>query len=224
MPLRIKICCIATVAEAQAAIAAGADAIGLVASMPSGPGPISDQAIANIARRVPPAVDSFLLTSETQPEAVVDHVQRCGTSVVQLVDSVPDETYRALRENCPNVRIVQVLHVENDRALHEAQRVAPMVDSLLLDSGRPNATVPVFGGTGDTHDWSISARIVKQVPLPVFLAGGLNPANVTSAIATVRPFGVDLCTGVRIGGCLDDTLLHEFIGAARMRINGRLLL
>lgn len=211
MRTRIKICCIMTVTEAKAAIRAGADAVGLVAEMPSGPGPISDTAILEIARSVPPGVDSFLLTSETQPHAVVGHVMRCGTSVVQLVDSVPDETYRALRETCPNVRIVQVLHVENNRAVSEAYRVSGAVDAILLDSGRPNASVPELGGTGSVHDWSVSARIVKEASVPIILAGGLNAENVGAAIAGVRPFGVDLCSGVRTAGELDLALLYGFI-------------
>ena len=192
---------------------AGADAVGLVAKMPSGPGTISDDAIASIARTIPPGVDSFLLTSETQPEAVVNHVSRCGTSVVQLVNAVRSETYSALRQACPSVRIIQVLHVEDERSLTEARRVSSMVDAILLDSGRPNAPVPEFGGTGRVHDWRISAQIVKDASVPIFLAGGLDATNVTLAIARVQPFGVDLCSGVRVGGDLDESLLREFIAS-----------
>ena len=191
----------------------GADALGLVSSMPSGPGTISDRDIATISRTVPPGIDTFLLTAETQPEAVVDHVSRCGTSVVQLVSSVPPETYAALRSSCPNVRIVQVLHVEDQRSVADAKKVSGKVDAILLDSGCPNATVPELGGTGRTHDWRISAQIAETVPLPVFLAGGLDAANVALAIARVQPFGVDLCSGVRVGGDLDESLLREFIAS-----------
>ncbi len=188
----------------------GADAIGLVAKMPSGPGPISDESIREIASIVPPGVDSFLLTSETEPSAVVSHVTRCRTSVVQLVDSVSSLVYQALREACSGVRIVQVLHVENESALTEAHRISSLVDAILLDSGRPKASVPTLGGTGDVHDWSISTRIVKEVRLPVFLAGGLNPENVGAAISQVQPYAVDLCSGVRTNGVLDSGLLKSF--------------
>lgn len=215
MNTRIKICCITTVAEAQEAIRAGADAIGLVAKMPSGPGPISDDLIREISSIVPPGVDSFLLTSETEPAAVVNHVVRCKTSVVQLVDTVPDRTYQALREACPNVRIVQVLHVENEGAIIEAHRISGLVDSILLDSGRPSASVPELGGTGSVHDWNISAKIVEEVQVPIILAGGLNPENVETAISKVGPFGVDLCSGVRINGKLDPAKLREFIESVR---------
>ena len=210
---RIKICCIASAEEAGLAVAAGADALGLVACMPSGPGPIPDHAIAEIAASAPPPVATFLLTSETEPDTVVDHVRRCGTNTVQLVDAVPLETYAALRARCPAVKIVQVLHVIDDGTLEEARAVAPQVHALLLDSGRPTAAVKELGGTGRTHDWSVSRRIVAEAGKPVFLAGGLRPDNVAQAIASVRPYGVDLCSGVRTDGVLDATKLTAFVTA-----------
>ena len=214
--VRAKICCISSIEEARLAVAAGTDALGLVAKMPSGPGPISDDLISRIADTVPPPVSCFLLTSETEPDAVVAHVKRCGTDTVQLVDAVPLHTYKALRSDCPNVRIVQVIHVEDEAAIDEAKTLAPHVDALLLDSGRPKASardgsVKELGGTGRTHDWSVSAKLVAEVEKPVFLAGGLNAFNVGEAIRAVRPFGVDLCSGVRTDGALDAEKLREYL-------------
>ncbi len=210
---RIKICCIASIEEARLAIAKGADALGLVARMPSGPGPIPDSAIAEIAAAVPPPIATFLLTSETEPDAVVDHVRACGTSTVQLVDAVPSATYQALRRAHPALRVVQVLHVTGPETLEEAKEIAPQVDALLLDSGNPGAAVKELGGTGRTHDWAVSARIVAEVPKPVFLAGGLRADNVATAIAAVRPYGVDLCSGVRTDDRLDPAKLGPFVEA-----------
>lgn len=213
MRTRVKVCCIASVEEARAAIELGADALGLVSSMPSGPGPIPDERIAEIAARVPPPVATFLLTRRTDADAVVEQVRRCGTSVVQLVDAVEGATYDRLRRDCPAVRIVQVIHVQDEGSLVEAQRVAERVDALLLDSGRPGAKVRELGGTGRVHDWSLSRRIVEQSPVPVFLAGGLHAGNVAEALRRVRPFGVDLCSGVRTGGRLDQQKLRAFVKA-----------
>lgn len=215
MRTRVKVCCIASANEAKMAIRAGADAIGLVAEMPSGPGPIPDELIAEIASSIPPGVDSFLLTSETEPESVVAHVRRCGTSVVQLVDTVPRKTYAALREACPGVRIVQVIHVEDEGAIEQARDVASLVDAILLDSGCPGAEKPELGGTGRVHDWVVSARVVREAAAPVFLAGGLNVENVRSAIGQVAPYGVDLCSGVRTAGTLDEELLSKFMAEVR---------
>lgn len=213
MKTRVKVCCISSVEEARIAVAGGADAIGLVARMPSGPGTIEDELIAEIAATIPPGIDSFLLTSETAPNDVVAHVQRCGTSVVQLVDEVPLETYAALRGECGATRIVQVIHVEDRGAEEQAQRAAPLVDAILLDSGRPNAEVPEFGGTGRQHDWNISQSVVRDLGVPVYLAGGLNAGNVGSAIRRVDPFGVDLCSGVRGTNGLSERLLGRFMMA-----------
>lgn len=211
MRTRVKVCCIQSVDEARLAVDFGADALGLVAEMPSGPGPIADEAIAEVAAAAPPSVATFLLTSRTEPDAVVEHVTRCGTNVVQLVDAVPDATYRALRAACPTVRIVQVIHVEGDAALNDAARVAAQVDAVLLDSGRPSAPVRELGGTGRAHDWAVSRRIVRGLDVPVFLAGGLSAANAASAVAGVAPFGLDLCSGVRSDGALDRDKLAAFM-------------
>ena len=215
MRTRVKICCIQNRDEARLAIRSGADCIGLVAEMPSGPGPIADDVIADIAVDCPPGLSTFLLTSRTDPGAVVEHVIAARTNVVQLVDAVPTETYDAIRDACPAVRIVQVVHVEGGDAVGVAEQAAPHVDAILLDSGRPNAAVKELGGTGRTHDWEVSSRVVAGVPVPVYLAGGLSLSNVAEAIETVRPFGVDLCSGVRVAGALDADLLREFMSAVR---------
>ncbi len=211
--LRVKICCIASVEEAALAIRHGAAALGLVGRMPSGPGPIDDSLIAEIAASAPPAVATFLLTSETEPEAIVDHVRRCGTNTVQIVDAVEPAAYRALRRAVPAVKIVQAIHVTGPESLDEAKTLAPLVDALLLDSGRPQAPVKELGGTGRVHDWSLSQRIVAEVARPVFLAGGIRPENAAEAYRQVRPFGIDLCTGARRNGRLDAGRLRGLFAA-----------
>jgi phosphoribosylanthranilate isomerase len=212
--IRIKICCIQSEGEARLAVSCGADALGLVAAMPSGPGPIDDQLIATIAARVPPPVATFLLTCATEPEAIIDHARRCRTNTVQLVDRVADEAYPRLRRALPGIKLVQVIHVAGEDAVAEAVAAAAHTDALLLDSGRPHATIKVLGGTGRVHDWALSRRIVEAAPCPVFLAGGLRADNVGAAIATVRPFGVDVCTGVRRADySLDPEKLEAFVTA-----------
>jgi len=210
---RVKICCIETEAMARAAIDAGASALGLVTAMPSGPGVISDAQARRIAALAPPGVATFLLTSATDPAGLVAQVAAAGTSVVQIVDAVTPAAYAALRQALPAVKIVQVIHVEDEDALDEARAVAPLVDGLLLDSGRPKAAIKELGGTGRVHDWRISQRIVAAVPRPVYLAGGLGPGNVAEAIRAVRPFGVDLCSGVRSDGKLDAQKLAALMTA-----------
>ncbi len=200
-------------AEASMAIRNGADAIGLVGKMPSGPGPIEDDLIASIARRIPPPVATFLLTSEQSAEGIISHINRVHTNTVQVVDELTKGVYADIREALPAVRIVQVIHVRGQESLEEALRLQNDVDAFLLDSGNPGATIKTLGGTGNTHDWNISREIVNKVNIPVFLAGGLNAANVKEAISQVNPFGVDICSGVRTNGKLDEAKLKAFIAA-----------
>jgi phosphoribosylanthranilate isomerase len=212
--IRIKICCIQSEGEARLAIAAGADALGLVGTMPSGPGPIDDELIAAIAARVPPPVATFLLTSETEAEAIIAHARRCRTNTLQLVDRVADEVYPLLRLALPGIKLVQVIHVAGEESVAEAVAAAAHADALLLDSGQPHAAIKVLGGTGRVHDWALSRRIVEAAPCPVILAGGLRADNVGRAIAAVRPFAVDLCTGVRRADySLDPAKLTPFVAA-----------
>lgn len=213
MRTRLKVCCISSAEEARIAVEAGASALGLVGKMPSGPGPIPDSLIREIAAWVPPPVSRFLLTSRTDPDAIVEHARACGVDTVQLVDAVATEAYARIRTALPYLRIVQVLHVAGDQSVEDARRVAPHVHAILLDSGRPNAAVRELGGTGRVHDWEISRRIVVAASSPVLLAGGLNPGNVGEAIERVRPYGIDLCSGIRTNGRLDGTKLGALVAA-----------
>ena len=211
---RLKICCIASIEEAQLAISAGADAIGLVAKMPSGAGTIADEQIALIAAFVPPPVATVLLTSETSAADIAAHIQSTGPSVVQIVSHIDPLEAAKLAILQPHVRRIQVIHVEGPEALTLIPVYAPYVHAFLLDSGRPSAVIPELGGTGRSHDWAVSAAIVRASQRPVFLAGGLNADNVGDAIRQVRPFGLDLCSGIRTHGRLDITKLTAFVNAA----------
>ena len=202
-----------SVAEARLAVSAGASALGLVGRMPSGPGVVDDALIAEIAAVVPPPVATFLLTSETRADAIVDHVRRCRTNTVQLVDRVEVTAHAAIRRALPQVKIVQVLHVADADVVDEARALAGVVDAFLLDSGNPKLAVKELGGTGRVHDWDLSRRVVDAVDRPVFLAGGLRAANVGEAITRVQPFGVDLCSSVRSEGRLDADKLAAFFAA-----------
>jgi len=209
----VKVCCIADLDEARLAIAAGASAIGLVSAMPSGPGPIAEDEITRIAAGVPRPTETFLLTALVQAEAIADQLRRCGTTAVQLVDRVEEPELRRLRRLLPDTRIVQVIHVTGPESVDEARAAAPLVDTLLLDSGNPQLAVKELGGTGRVHDWEHSRHIRDTVSVPVLLAGGLHPGNARAALQRVEPAGLDVCSGLRLNGRLDAGLLHAFFGA-----------
>ena len=207
-------CCIGTVAEAWAAIDAGASAIGLVSAMPTGAGVITDEIAAEIAGQVPPGVDTFLLTSRQDAVGIIEQHRRIRSTTLQLVDRVARTELLRLREDLPGVRLVQVIHVTGEQAMTEAQGVAGLVDAVLLDSGNPTLPLKELGGTGRRHDWAISARIREVLPVPVFLAGGLSPLNAAEAVRKVGPYALDVCSSLRVDGSLEVDLLREFFQAA----------
>jgi len=201
MKMPFKVCGIQSTEEADLAVAAGAAALGLVAEMPSGPGPISDDKIREIAGHVLKKhgyeVWRVLLTSRIDAEAIADHIAMTGVNTVQLVDVPAVGAHERLRKVFPHIRLIQVIHVEDERAIDEAVAAAHTADAILLDSGKPNARHRTLGGTGNTHDWSISRKIVATIEKPVFLAGGLKPDNAVAAIKEVSPYGLDICSGLR---------------------------
>jgi phosphoribosylanthranilate isomerase len=212
---RVKICCIASPEEAWTAISAGADALGLVSRMPSGGNDIPDADIARIAATTPPPVATFLLTAESTADAISAHIRATRPSVVQIVSPIDPAQSARLAGLEPYIRRVQVIHVESEDALNLILLYAQHVHAFLLDTGRPGAKIPEPGGTGRVHDWDISACFVDASPLPVFLAGGLTPANGGDAIRRARPFGLDLYSGVRTAGQLDPGKLAAFMRAVR---------
>ena len=215
MRIRIKICCINSVEEAKVAIRHGADALGLVGKMPNGPGPIPDWLIAEITKTIHPPIATFLLTCETLAAQIISHHKRTFTNTIQLVDDLPGKEYAIIKEAIPAIKLVQVIHVIDDSSVEEAIKVSEHVDAILLDSGNPKLAVKELGGTGRVHNWKLSRRIVESIQIPVFLAGGLNSENVRRAIDEVQPYGVDVCSGVRTNGQLDENKLKAFFEGAR---------
>ncbi|MBO3696838.1 phosphoribosylanthranilate isomerase [Roseivirga sp. E12] len=212
---KIKICCIASLEEALMAINAGADALGFVCAIPTSSRTIDKQKVAEITPHIPSQVATSVLTSELTASSIAENVRLTGTSRVQILSHITSTESKRLSELIPDIQRVQIIHIESKASLGLIDQYASYVDFFQLDSGRPNLKVPEFGGTGRTHDWSISAEFVKRSPRPVFLAGGLTPENVIEAIRRVRPFGVDLCSGVRTDGRLDPDKLKVFIDNVR---------
>ena len=211
---RVKVCCIASIHEARMAIEHGASAVGLVSAMPSGPGPIPEELIAEIAATIPPGVSSFLLTCQQNVDALIDQQRRLRVNTLQICDRLAPRSYERLREALPGVSLVQVVHVTGPESVEEAIAIAPEVDAVLLDSGNQSLPIKELGGTGRTHDWSLSRAIRDAIEVPLFLAGGLKPENVAAAIREVQPFGIDVCSGLRTEGKLDPQKLAAFFRAA----------
>jgi len=217
---RVKICCIGSIDEAALAIECGASALGLVSDMPSGPGVISDERIAEIAATVPPSIGTFLLTSRQEVADIIEQQHFCRTNTIQICDHLTRGTHRDLKNALPGISLVQVVHVTGPESIEEAVRVARNVDAILLDSGNQKLAVKELGGTGRTHDWTLSRAIRERIAAPLFLAGGLTPENVGQAIDGVGPFGLDVCSGVRTERKLDAAKLKRFFSAVRAAARG----
>ena len=215
---RVKICCIGSVDEAALAVECGASALGLVSDMPSGPGVISNERIAEIAAIVPPGIGTFLLTSRQRVADIIEQQHFCRTNTIQICDHLTLGTHRDLKEALPGISVVQVVHVAGPESVEEAARAAAHVDAILLDSGNRKLAVKELGGTGRTHDWTLSRAIRERIGIPMFLAGGLTPENVGQAVEEVGPFGVDVCSGVRTDGKLDASKLERFFAAVTRRL------
>ena len=206
--VKVKICCISSIEEARLAVAYGAAAIGLVGRMPSGPGIITDELIHAIAKTVPPPIQTFLLTSETTTDNIIEHHKKVNTTTIQIVDALSGREYHKIREAIPNVQLVQVIHVLDEGSIKEAIEISEFVDAILLDSGNPNLPTKVLGGTGKTHNWDLSKKIRENISIPTYLAGGINKDNIRMAIDHVQPYGIDLCSSVRANGQLDESKLE----------------
>jgi phosphoribosylanthranilate isomerase len=208
---RVKICCVCSLEEAWVAINHGASALGLVSEMPSGPGVIPEVLIAKIARRIPPFVSSVLLTSKRKPSEIIEQHFRCMTNSIQICDDLDPESLDEVVRTLPGVDIIRVIHIHGEESIEEAETIASFVDGVLLDSGTKEGSVVELGGTGRSHNWDVSRRIVEALEVPVILAGGLNPGNVAEAINLVKPFAVDVCSGVRTEGSLDFDKIQSFM-------------
>jgi len=210
---KVKICCISSIQEAELVINAGADAIGLVGPMPSGPGVISFSQIQEIRSVIGKTVDSFLLTSELTAERIISQHALTQTSTIQIVDNIGKAELVELKNALPRTQLVQVIHVQNEEAIQHAIDIQDYIDAILLDSGRPDKQIKILGGTGNIHNWNISRNIVNLISKPVWLAGGLNPDNVIEAYHKVKPYGIDLCSGLRSNKKLDEEKLNRFFVA-----------
>jgi phosphoribosylanthranilate isomerase len=154
-----------------------------------------------------------VLTATTDVDRLEELYRTTGVNTVQLWDPLQPGEYERLREKAPGIFIAQSVHVMGDEALDTAREIARHVDALVLDSGDSEPPFRWQNPAGQTHDWELSRRISDAIHLPILLAGGLTPDNVGQAIRVVRPYGVDVCSGVRKDGGLDQSLLVAFLEA-----------
>lgn len=223
MSLWIKICGNTSLADAQLATEAGADAVGFVFA-PS-PRQVTAQLVAAIAPKLPEAVEKIGVFPESSTEEIVSAVRAGGLTGVQLHFDAPTDLAARIREELgPDLRILQVMHFAPDLADECMARIAlydedQNLDGVLVDSRTATAT----GGTGVAYDWELAAKTLfrEAKARKRVAAGGLTPANVAEAIARLRPWGVDAVSGVEAApGRKDAAKVRAFIANARAAARG----
>ena len=211
--LRVKICGIKNEDELKLALTAGADAVGFITEVPlETPRRITLERARTLVRKVPIFVESVLVIMPTSPEEVYQMAERARPGAIQIHTPPDSELLERIqdlrREN--GIKIVQTIGIGKKTLLEihgEIERISRYINAVLLDTERPCGG----GGTGRTHDWSMSREIVEETKLPVILAGGLNHENVRDAVRTVRPYGVDTASGVEVNGVKEKYRLRAFI-------------
>lgn len=189
----IKVCGIQNIDEALGCVEAGANTIGMLLGIThTAEDKISSATGKGIVDALPAGIRTVMVTHLLDADEISDIAKEVGISAVQIHDDLGVLGIKKLRELLPGIELIKAIHVTGEEALQQALQYAPHVDMLLLDS----RTKDLLGGTGQTHDWSISRRIVEAVDKPVILAGGLNPGNIESAIERVMPYGIDANSGL----------------------------
>jgi len=209
-PVRVKVACIRNPEEARRAVSFGAAAIGMAAETPAGGPGLTLGEIAAIVASVPESIGTFLMTTRRSASDLSELARNAGVNTIQLWDKPEPDAYSHLRSAAPGISIVQSVPVVGERAIEQAIQVSSRVDALLLDSAHRAVPHRWEQQHGRTHDWRVSRRIVESVDIPVILSGGLSHQNVADAIRAVRPYAVEVCSGVRSSQSLDTTLLVQF--------------
>jgi len=212
--MRVKICGIRSVDEAEGVIEAGADALGFHVELEHSRCPVPAATASAIISRLPPFISSVVVTSETDPNKLLRIMKSTGATTLQLHKEVSPEMVNSVKTVFFNTKVYVAISVTGDESIAVAKTFQDSADTVILDS--MNKETGARGGTGKTHDWSISKKIVESTLFPVILAGGLNPSNVADAINAVRPYAVDVNSGVsNPDGTKDFSKVKAFVEQAK---------
>ncbi len=214
-PVRIQIAGVSSLEEALFLERLGVDALGFTVRLPEGPHDgLTEAKARSIIQALPPFIATVAITYVNQAREAIELCRYLGVTVLQLHGDFPSGELEMIRVAAPHLKIVRAVAVTGPEALAVARSYERRVDALILDTFDPSTGRR--GATGKTHDWNVSAAIARNVRVPVILAGGLTPENVATAIATVRPWAVDVHTGAEDGeGRRDFGRMRAFVEAVR---------
>ena len=213
--IKVKICGVRTAEDASKCVEAGADAVGMLLA-PS-PRRITVERAGAIVKGLPPFVTPVIVAMPSSAEEAVEAARKIGPGAIQLQGDEPPEMLAEIKKALPGIRLIKAVHVGSGDELEKARAYEEVADAILLDTMSPGR-----GGSGQTHDWSLSKKVAASIKKPVVLAGGLNPSNVAGAVRAVRPFAVDVASGVEAEGRAKDMrLVKAFIRNAKEASDGR---
>lgn len=189
----VKICGVSNRIDAESAARAGTTAIGFVMGGKCLPVEVEPRAqeVREIIRSLPKSVDTYIVTHLTNAKDILDLAEYTGASGIQISEELDVSIVREVRENTDR-KIIKTVTVRDETSFSLLAAYTPYADYILLDT----AVAGYVGGTGEVSDWTLCHKLVRASRLPVFLAGGLTPENVTEGIDRVNPAGVDVSTGV----------------------------
>lgn len=204
---RVKICGITRPEDRDAAVTAGADAVGIISGVPvDTPREVDSETAVDLVAGVAPLVTSVLVTMGEAVQPLARRVETVRPDAVQVHDGLTPTELGALRRRV-DAKVIAVVEAEAG----DVEAYAETADALLVDS----VDAEGGGGTGETHDWERTREIVASLSVPVVLAGGLTPENVTEAVETVDPFAVDVASGVASGdGSKNHDAVRQFVTRA----------
>ncbi|MCZ7401978.1 MAG: phosphoribosylanthranilate isomerase [Candidatus Methanoperedens sp.] len=213
--MKVKICGIKADHDLNMAVNAGADAVGFITEVPvDSPRKISISEASRLISKVPVFVTSVLVIMPRNADEAINMIYKARPTAVQIHNALPLEELRTIRET--GVRIIKTIpvseHADSEMLIDLIKDLSGIVDAVLLDTAIDGKT----GGTGVSHNWELSSKVVLSAAMPVILAGGLNPSNVSEAVRSVRPYAVDTASGVETNGKKDENKIIDFINNARM--------
>ncbi|WP_394742187.1 phosphoribosylanthranilate isomerase [Natronococcus roseus] len=208
---RVKACGTTCEGDLEAAVEAGADAVGLISEVPVDTHrEIEPERARSLAAAAPPFVTTVLVTMPETPEAAIELVERVGADAVQLHGTLEPDEVASVREAVDATVLVVLEAGESDAATAEAYDA--VADGLLVDTPAAEGG----GGTGETHDWELTRELAADLDSPLVLAGGLTPENVAEAVRAVDPFAVDVASGIENAeGRTDPEAIRTFVERAK---------
>ena len=213
--MKIKICGIKTEYDLAVAIRSGADAVGFITDVPvDSPRKITLADASRLIMKVPVFMTTVLVIMPENAHHAAQMIRAARPIAVQIHNALPlSELVKIKETGVKLIKTIQVYHDSKaDEILKQIQELFGVADAVLLDTALDGRT----GGTGMTHNWEVSSKVVLNSDIPVILAGGLKPENVREAVRCVRPYAVDTASGVETGGKKDEMKVMDFINNARM--------